>query len=332
MLIGRNDILLLLMKRVAVLRGGPSEEYSVSMQTGGKVLEALDKLDYAFKDIVVTRKGEWLEQGLILQPESALQAVDVVFVALHGAYGEDGQVQRILERKKIPFTGSRALSSAIAFNKELTKHTLRNQGINMPRHRRLTRSDIDNLEEEIPHIFAEIGRELFIKPVASGSSFGAFYVPNQETFSTVVNQLLSEYETILVEQFIRGKEATVGILNNFRGEDFYALPVIEIVPPNGEPLFSNQDKYNGNTEEIVPGRFSYSEKERLSSAAQIVHKVIGCDQYSRSDFIVSDGEVYFLEVNTLPGLTNESLFPKAAAAVGLDYNQLIQHLIEGATV
>ena len=109
------------MKRVAVLRGGPSDEYTVSMQTGGQVLEALKKLNYPYKDIVVTRKGEWLDGGFLRQPEKALEAVDVVFIALHGQYGEDGQVQRILERKMIPFTGSRALSSAIAFNKLLTK-------------------------------------------------------------------------------------------------------------------------------------------------------------------------------------------------------------------
>ncbi len=108
------------------------------------------------------------------------------------------------------------------------------------------------------------------------------------------------------------------------------LPVIEIIPPNGTPLFSHEDKYNGKTQEIVPGRFSYHEKSKLSEAAELVHRIIDCKHYSRSDFIVKDGDVYFLEVNTLPGLTAESLFPKAAQAVGLEYNQLIEHLIENA--
>jgi D-alanine-D-alanine ligase len=113
------------MKRVAVLRGGPSEEYSVSMLSGNAVLKALRDSDYPHKDIVITKKGEWLEEGFVKSPEQALEAVDVVFVALHGSYGEDGQVQRILQRKGIPFTGSRALSSAVAFNKELAKNTMR---------------------------------------------------------------------------------------------------------------------------------------------------------------------------------------------------------------
>jgi D-alanine-D-alanine ligase len=319
-------------KRVAVLRGGPSEEYAVSMETGKGVLSALTKLPYSARDVVVTKKGEWLENGFVRNPESFLDGVDVVFVALHGQYGEDGQVQRILERKNVPFTGSRALSSAIAFNKELTKHTLKPHGLKMPRHRRVARSELDTLADEIAQITADIGRELFVKPVANGSSLGARYVPTDKALLTALTELLADHDQVLVEEFIRGREATVGVLNNFRNEALYTLPVIEIIPPNGEPLFSHTDKYNGQTEEIVPGRFTYHEKAQLADAAALVHKVIDCQNYSRSDFIVRDGEVYFLEVNTLPGLTSESLFPKAAAAVGLEYPQLIQHLIETAAV
>ncbi len=320
------------MKRVAVLRGGPSEEYAVSMQSGSAVLAALKQLDYSYKDIVITKKGEWLEDGFVRAPEVALDAVDVVFIALHGSFGEDGQVQRILQRKGIPFTGSRALPSAIAFNKELTKNTMRPHGLKMPRHRRFSRLELDRLDEEIPHIFREVGSELFVKPLANGSSLGARHIPNEATLRIALPELLELYEEVLIEEFIRGREATVGVMNNFRNEQVYVLPVIEIVPPAGQPLFSHEDKYNGKTEEIVPGRFSYHEKVKLADAAALVHKVIDCDHYSRSDFIVKDGEVYFLEVNTLPGLTSESLFPKAAAAVGLSFPQLIQHLVDTATV
>jgi len=320
------------MKRVAVLRGGPSEEYSVSMQSGNAVLSALKQLNYPYKDIVITKKGEWLEEGFARSPETALDAIDVVFIALHGSYGEDGQVQKILQRKGIPFTGSRALPSAIAFNKELTKNTMRPHGLNMPRHRRFSRIELDRLEEEMPNIFKEVGSELFVKPLANGSSLGARHIPNKETLELALRELLETYEEVLIEEFIRGREATVGVMNNFRNEQTYVLPVIEIIPPAGQPLFSHEHKYNGQTQEIVPGRFSYHEKAKLSEAAALVHKVIDCDHYTRSDFIVRDGEVYFLEVNTLPGLTSESLFPKAAAAVGLEFHQLVQHLVDTATV
>jgi D-alanine-D-alanine ligase len=194
----------------------------------------------------------------------------------------------------------------------------------------VSRFELEGLREEIPVIFGDLGSELFVKPIANGSSLGAQYAPTEEVLFTVLTDLLAKYEDVLVEEFIRGKEATVAVLDNYRNESVYVLPVVEIIPPNGLPLFSHTDKYNGTTQEIVPGRFSYGEKSQLNDAAALVHKAIDCKHYSRSDFIVRDGDVYFLEVNTLPGLTSESLFPKAAQAVGLEYNQLIEHLVENA--
>jgi D-alanine-D-alanine ligase len=185
-------------------------------------------------------------------------------------------------------------------------------------------------DEFLNELYTSLGEELFIKPTTSGSSHGARYVGSKETLSRTLTELLEEYNELMVEEFIRGKEATVGILENFRNETKYVLPVIEIVPPMGEPLFSYENKYNGKTAEICPGRFSYHEKSKLSDAALIVHDALNCSHYSRSDFIVRNGEVYFLEINTLPGLTDESLLPKAAAAVGLTYTELIRHLVETA--
>jgi len=316
------------MKRVAVLRGGPSTEYDVSLRSGAAVLSALKELDYNTKDVIITKKGEWLESGIVRAPEKALEAVDVVFIALHGEYGEDGQVQRIIQRLKLPFTGSNALSSAIAYNKELTKDTLREHGIRMAKHRRVTKDALMNLHPEIEAILSELGSELFIKPIGGGSSVGARYIPHADALHDALRELLPDFDALMVEEFIRGKEATVGVLGHFRGEDLYVLPAVEIVPPGGSPYFSYEVKYNGTTQEICPGRFSYHEKSKLSDAAAQVHKALHCDHYSRCDFIVRDGEPYFLEINTLPGLTNESLFPKAAAAVGLEFNSLVKHLVE----
>jgi D-alanine-D-alanine ligase len=320
------------MKRVAVLRGGPSSEYEVSLKSGAAVLAALRKLEYPHKDITITRKGEWLESGIVKSPENALEAVDVVFIALHGEYGEDGQVQRILQRLNIPFTGSSAFSSAVAFNKELTKHSLKEHGIKMAKHRKVDRSSLHNLQSEIDYIGDTMERELFIKPLASGSSIGARYVGTHAHLRDSLTELLDAYDVVMVEEYIRGKEATVGVLEGFRNHDMYVLPPIEIVPPHGQPFFSHEVKYNGTTEEIVPGRFSYAEKAALADAAARIHKALHCSHYSRSDFIVKDGEVYFLEINTLPGLTDESLLPKAAAAVGLSFEELIQHLVETSKV
>ena len=316
------------MKRVAVLRGGPSTEYDVSLKTGSEVLRALRELDYPHKDVVITRKGEWLDSGIVRSPEKALEAVDVVFIALHGQYGEDGQVQRILQRLNIPFTGSNAFTSSVAFNKELTKQSLKDHGISMPKHHRLGREHLNYLAPEIDLIIERIGEETFVKPVGGGSSIGARYIPHRDALRAALEELLREYDSVMVEEFIRGREATVGVLQHFRDQEHYVLPAIEIVPPGGSPYFSYDVKYNGTTQEICPGRFSYQEKAKLNEAALAVHKALHCDHYSRSDFIVRNGDVYLLEVNTLPGLTSESLFPKAAAAVGLDFKELVRHLVE----
>jgi len=318
------------MKRVAVLRGGPSAEYSVSLNTGNAVLEALKKLGYPYKDLVITKKGEWLDGGFVRQPEQALNAVDVVFIALHGTFGEDGQVQRILERKKVPYVGTRALASGIAFNKELTKRTLMPYDIKMPRHRRVSKMELDRLEEEVPNIFIEVGNELFVKPIASGSSVGAKHIPTESALHDALNELLQEHNDVLVEEYIRGKEATVGVLDNFRDEQHYTLPVVEIIPPRSAVFYDAQNKYDGSTDHICPGRFTYHEKAALEEVARTVHRVIGCKHLSRSDFIVRNGDIYFLEVNTLPGFTEHSNYPLAAAEIGLEFPKLVEHLVENA--
>lgn len=317
-------------KRIAVLRGGPSQEYDVSMKTGRAVIDALKALGYPLKDITITRKGEWLENGMVRRPEQALEAVDTVFIALHGEYGEDGGIQRVLQRLNLPFTGSNALSSAIAYNKDLTKQHLVNSGVKLPKHKIITKADLPRLDSLVEELNTALGQELFLKPASGGSSIGATHAPTPEVVKASIKAMLDAYDSVMVEEFIRGKEATVAVLEDFRNTPLYALPAIEIVPPNGEPMFSYDDKYNGITDEICPGRFSYHEKSQLEEAARIVHKHLNCSHYSRSDFIVRNGEVYFLEINTLPGLTNESLVPKAAQAVGLTFNELIDHLIRTA--
>ncbi len=317
-------------KRVAVLRGGPSNEYDVSMKTGANVLKALGELGYEVKDIVITRTGDWLHDGLVRSPEQALTSIDTVFIALHGAFGEDGGVQRILQTHKIPFTGSNALSSAIAFNKILTNDTVRKHGIRSPKNQKITRDDISRLSAIVDELNDSLGEELFVKPIAGGSSLGAVHVPSKQGLLSTLEDLLRDFDEVMVEEYIRGKEATVGVLEDFRGESHYALPVVEIVPPADDPIFSYENKYNGRTEEICPGRFSYHEKALLEDAARKVHQALNCDHYTRSDFIVKNGDIYFLEINTLPGLTDESLLPKAANAIGLSYKDLVDHIVSTA--
>jgi D-alanine-D-alanine ligase len=302
------------------------------MVTGAGVLAALSELGFHTKDIIVSKSGEWLVQGMIKKPEKALMTADVVFIAMHGAYGEDGTVQRICERLHIPFTGSNSFPSARAFNKDAAKRALASHGIKTPKHVRLRRDETRVISEVVDTIAELCGPEYVLKPTTSGSSHGVVMVPNAGELKRALETMLRDYDECMVEERIRGTEATCGVLADFRGEKLYVLPSIEIIPPTTSDFFTADAKYSGATIELCPGRFSFSEKATISDMATTVHDVLGLSQYSRSDFIVKNGEVYFLEVNTLPGLTPESLFPKAAAAVGLSFPQLIDHLVKTARV
>jgi len=316
--------------KVAVLRGGPSEEYNISMKTGAGVLAALAPTDIATRDIIVTKDNQWLIDGFVKHPEHALYGVDVVFIALHGAYGEDGTIQRQLDALSIPYTGTKAYASALAMNKALTKEYVKMSGVLTPEYVRVTKSSTTDPHQIAINIGNVFGTKYFVKPVASGSSLGVSRANSVSDLGIILRDLMRDYDDLIVEELIEGKEATVGILENYRNQKFYDLPVIEIVPPAKSDFFSADVKYTGETEEICPGRFTKSEKIEMARLAQLVHKDLNLRHYSRSDFIVSEKGIYFLEVNTLPGLTDQSLFPKSVEAVGGNYTELIEHLINQA--
>jgi D-alanine-D-alanine ligase len=316
--------------RVAVLRGGMSDEYSVSLATGASVLRQIDTDRFNPIDVTITRTGEWLVGGYERYPENILPVVDVVFNALHGTFGEDGTVQRLLDRYCVPYTGSKAFPSSVAIHKALTKDSLKHTGIKMAPHvtvSRKARKDIPRIASRIADVF---GPTYFIKPVASGSSVGTMMVKNPLLLSQALNDALEHYDEVIVEPRIIGREATCGVIERYRNEELYALPPIEIVPPAHAEYFDNTVKYNDTTDEICPGRFSRSEKNEIERVAKIVHESLGLSQYSRSDFIITNDGVYFLEVNTLPGLTQQSLLPKAIDAVGGTYSGFITHLLTDA--
>ena len=312
---------------VAVLRGGPSVEYETSMETGLNVLTALHNSLYRTKDIIVTKEGQWLLDGFHKSPEQALFGVDVVFIALHGFYGEDGTVQRILDRLYIPYIGSRAYPSTLAMNKELAKGHIKNLSVATPRHMRVTAAGVSSplkMAESITRLF---GEQYIIKPLSGGSSFGTRKARNVQELGVAITDLIAEYPDLLIEEYIEGREATVGIIENYRDQLLYDLPVVEIIPPKEETFFSTKAKYSGTSKEICPGRFTKHQKLQLAKAAKEIHTTLGLRHYSRSDFIVTDSEIYFLEVNTLPGLTDNSLFPKALHAVGGSQDDFVHHLV-----
>ena len=319
-------------ERIAVLRGGPSEEYETSMKTGIAVIESLQKQEYLVKDIVITKSGEWLDNGFVKSPNQVLEGIDIVFLALHGGYGEDGEVQKLLQRNKVKFTGSNSFPSALAFNKAMTKKEIKKMGILTPKSLEISRDIWNDYEGDfaVSQIESLVGSKVIIKPISSGSSAGIKFVNDKTQTSQVINELLENYDKLLVEEFISGREVTCGALENFREQELYVFPAVEIITNQDDCFFTTEAKYNGKTTEICPAQLSFDQRANIAETTAKVHKELKLSQYSRSDYIINDDKLYFLEVNTLPGLTKESLYPKAAEAVGLSFDKLVEHLIMNA--
>lgn len=314
-------------KRIAVLRGGPSSEYDVSLKSGAHVLSLLRQMEDKYNpvDVFISRKGEWHHEGLVGEPHDILNHVDLVWNALHGTYGEDGQVQMLLDNMGIPYTGSGVTPSVFAMNKEMAKRSYALHSLATPRHEFLTTETFN--DSHLVFIFQNYLHPVIIKPSSGGSSLGIRLANTFEELKSFVKEELNNSGKVLVEEFIRGKEATCGVVENARGEKIYALLPVEI-RKKGSHIFGYNEKYSGETEEICPGNFRDTESRAIAEMAKRAHEILGLRHYSRSDFIVTkSGKVYILETNSLPGFTQESLFPKSLHAVGWHPRDFTDHVV-----
>ena len=316
---------------VGVLRGGPSAEHEISLKTGWNVLNFLPE-KYRGVDIVLNKEGKIFEDGEPSNIRRLNHSVDVIFNALHGYFGEDGKAQHIFDSINIPYTGSGALASALGMNKVLSRDIFRKAGLKIPR--TIVIKKEEPMREAALGVFRNISPPWVIKPASGGSSIGVSIVHDFSDFVSAIEKAFTLDSTVLAEEYIKGREATCGILDNFRGEEHYALPAIEIIPACAKvsagkpPFFDYEGKYSGSTGEICPATFELPVKREIENMARLGHRALGCRGYSRLDMIVSTKGIYLLELNTLPGLTGESLFPKAAEAVGLEFPRLLEHIID----
>lgn len=310
---------------VAVLRGGVGDEHDVSLRTGMNVLRLLERGPWKPIDVYIDRSGVWHVRGVPMVPSRALSGVDVVFNALHGLYGEDGTVQRELERLSIPFTGSASYPSSVAMNKVLTKEMLKPLGIKTPYYTVL--SVTPELESDIVRVFRSFPQPSVVKPLNSGSSVGVTLAQSFNEFEEAVKKAFQYAKEVIVEEYIKGRDATVGVIDDMRGKKTYQLPPVEIILPPTSRIFDFDAKYGGASEERCPGGFSRSQIEELEDTAARVHEALGLRHYSRSDFVVTPKGVYFLEANTLPGLTEKSLIPKSLDAVGIPMDEFLNHVL-----
>jgi D-alanine-D-alanine ligase len=326
--------------RVAVVMGGASRERAVSLKSGEAVLRSLDRRRHRVLPVEIGRDGAWRLPGPTLLEEEAPgglsaervrtvlarvaeeRSVDVVFLALHGRFGEDGTIQGLLDAAGLPYTGSGVLASALAMDKDRAKAVVARAGVRVPRGVSVERGPLD-----LEALARVAGLPAFVKPAGGGSSIGAGPAGDLATLRERVEEVLALGEgAALVEERLAGTEVTCAVLGN-RGSPERVLPVVEIVP-RGRPFFDFEAKYDpAACEEICPARIAPEERARVEQAAVAAHRALGCDGMSRSDFILVDGVPVYLETNTIPGMTENSLCPRAARAAGIPFPRLLDLLV-----
>lgn len=311
--------------RIGILRGGPSSEYEVSLKTGAHVLKNLPE-EYESVDIFIDKAGMWHIRGIAEAPEKIFRKVDAVFNALHGEYGEDGGLQRLLDNFAVPYSGSGRVASAFAMHKGHAKNLLKRHGIKTPHSKTVKKSEMG--AEKLQEFWKTMSQPSVVKPVALGSSIGVSVARNFLQFEEALGRAFALSPSVLVEEYIPGREATVGVIENFRGEREYALLPVELSLAKGSDFLDYNAKYGGAARAVHPGRFSEGEKRSLAEAAKAAHRALGLRHYSRSDFIVSPSRgVYFLEANSLPGLYEGSPFAGSLQAVGVSFPDFLHHVL-----
>lgn len=294
---------------IGVLMGGVSSEKAVSFKSGKAIVKALESRGCRVSAVEIDSTDE-----IRIISQIREQNIDLAFIALHGAFGEDGQLQAILEKNQIPYTGSGVEASRTAINKVATQNIWRGHGITVPAFRVLSTV---NLNGNLDFLARELGGyPLVVKPSAEGSSIGVSLVNGPQQLSGALKTAGEFGPDILIEKFIPGREMTAGILD---GE---ALPIVEIKP--GSVFFDFAAKYqHGASEYIVPARIEDKVAERVQSAALQAFHLVGSRDFARLDFILDgSNNAYFLEINTIPGFTATSLLPMAAAAAGYNFEDL----------
>ena len=309
--------------RVAVLMGGPSEEHGISLKSGGGIVEALTRRGWSVEPVVIPKRSSIPSACAGVAQALQRSGAGIAFIALHGAFGEDGTIQQVCEDLHVPYTGSDAAASRLGMDKVASRRRFEDAGLVVPRWQ------VIDLTERGPGNRQASGRErltrcsypLVVKPTNQGSSLGVSMVGSPEELQAAIVAAGRYGPRILIEEFIPGRELTVGIL----GDE--PLPIVEIRPT--QPFFDFTAKYTaGATEYLVPAPLPSETAHRVQAAGLAAHRALGCRHLSRADLILrGDQEPVLLEVNTIPGFTPTSLLPKAAGVANVSYDELCEQLV-----
>ena len=320
-------------KNVAVLMGGYSSEYEISLKSGQVVYNNLDKDLYKVYRIVIT-KDKWFyldnkkkefnisRNDFSLTIENKKIKFDVAFIVIHGSPGEDGILQSYFESIGIPYTGCDSNTSAITFNKRDCISFLKKYSI--PTANSIHLNYGDKIEEE--KIIKEIGIPCFVKANKSGSSFGVYKVNRKSDLLPSINNSFKIDKEILIESFLDGKEVSVGVMNYKK--EIKVFGITELITEND--FFDYEAKYEGKSKEITPANISKIQQNNVTKIAKKIYQKLGIKGLSRSEFIFVDNTPYFLELNSIPGLTKESIFPKQVKINGISLQELFTDIIQQA--
>jgi D-alanine-D-alanine ligase len=319
------------MKNIAIIMGGYSSEYKISLLSGNVVYNNLDKNKYnGFRIHIFKEKWVYVDDVEVEYPidkndfsttvSGKKVSFDCVFNAIHGTPGEDGLMQAYFELLAIPHTSCGYYQAALTFNKRDLLSVLKPYGIKTAISYYLNKGDLVNTAE----IAAKVGMPCFVKPNKAGSSFGISKVKTEAELPIAIETAYREDDEIIIESFLDGTEVSVGVIN-YKGE-IVVLPITEIVSEND--FFDYEAKYQGKSQEITPARISDEMTKKVAAIAKRAYEVLKMKGFSRSEFIIVDGEPHMLELNTIPGLTTESLITQQAAAAGISLEDLFTNAIE----
>jgi D-alanine-D-alanine ligase len=320
-------------KNIAIIMGGYSSEVGISLQSGNVVNKHLDKDKYNVYPLhILKEKWVYVDENKSEHPvnvEDFTTTVngykikfDCVFNAIHGHPGEDGTILAYFELLGLKHTSAPFYQMAVTFNKRDTLSFLKPYGIKTASSHYMNKGD--NINADL--IFKKVGLPCFVKPNKGGSSFGISKVRNKNELIPAIEKAYKEEIEILIEEYLEGIEVSVGIIE-YKGKT-KVLPITEIISEN--EFFDYEAKYLGQSQEITPARISTKQKENVINAAEKIYETLNLSGFSRADFIIVHDEAYFIEMNMVPGITNESILPKQALAAGISLKELFGNAIEMA--
>tara|TARA_B100001063_G_scaffold82192_1_gene76563 strand:+ start:1792 stop:2766 length:975 start_codon:yes stop_codon:yes gene_type:complete len=322
-------------KNVAVLMGGFSSEKEISLKSGEVIYQNINRSKYTpFK--IIVNKENWvylnseneesnvnLEDFSIISNNSKIK-LEIAFIIIHGSPGENGLIQSFFELKNIPYTGCDPYTSALTFNKRDCLSVLEKHNIPTANSFHINKNEKFKVED----IIQKVGLPCFVKANRSGSSFGVYKIYKENKLVDAINKALEYDDEVLIESFLDGIEVSVGVMNYQK--NIKVLGITELITEND--FFDYDAKYNGNSKEITPANISEKQKQIVTDLSIKIYKKLAMKGFTRSEFIIINDMAYFLEINSVPGMTNESIFPKQAQISGVSITQICDEIIHQAII